>query len=294
LSEEASSWFYNTVQSPSREKREWLFEEAVVGLFRRFIHRDNHLIAAQQFERLKFDAAKGGVAALYERLLYISERMWEKPTRFQMRTKFIEALPESYEHVLTVVNGLSVKYNSLSELYQAALDIEQNTKALQMRRRAREAGSGGGGGQGSASRSTSDNKPTKSTSTNTRRTALHRRPDPAVSDRKTSDRPKMANQERPRPTSGPSNRIPSKPAPNKAAVKCFSCGQIGHYASDPICPNAGKKPSGGQRMFAQRVLDDTSDDEHHRQVAPVEDDGVPGDEPIESANPETSEEVNPG
>ncbi|KAI0371587.1 hypothetical protein BV20DRAFT_903975, partial [Pilatotrama ljubarskyi] len=128
LSEEASSWFYNTVQSPLREKHEWLFEEAVIGLFRRFIHRDNHLIAAQQFERLKFDAAKGGVAALYERLLYISERMWEKPTRFQMRAKFIEALPESYEHVLTVVNGLSVKYNSLSELYQAALDIEQNTK----------------------------------------------------------------------------------------------------------------------------------------------------------------------
>ncbi|OSC99717.1 hypothetical protein PYCCODRAFT_1351751, partial [Trametes coccinea BRFM310] len=49
LGGDATVWFYNTVQSPSREKREWTFQEAVIGLFRRFIHRDNYLLAAQQF-----------------------------------------------------------------------------------------------------------------------------------------------------------------------------------------------------------------------------------------------------
>ncbi|OJT02303.1 hypothetical protein TRAPUB_7173 [Trametes pubescens] len=38
LSEDAATWIYNSVQSPSRERREWLFEEAIVGLFRQFIH----------------------------------------------------------------------------------------------------------------------------------------------------------------------------------------------------------------------------------------------------------------
>ncbi|KAI0670220.1 hypothetical protein C8Q78DRAFT_991856 [Trametes maxima] len=79
LSDDAASWMYTTVRSPSREHREWLFEEAIIGLFRRFIHRDTHLQAAQQFDKLRYDASKGGVASLYERLLYILERMWEKP-----------------------------------------------------------------------------------------------------------------------------------------------------------------------------------------------------------------------
>ncbi|KAI9059522.1 hypothetical protein FKP32DRAFT_1548399, partial [Trametes sanguinea] len=52
LSGNAATWFYNTVQSPSRNKRDWMFEEAVVGLFRRFVHRDTHLQAEQQFAAL--------------------------------------------------------------------------------------------------------------------------------------------------------------------------------------------------------------------------------------------------
>ncbi|EIW51129.1 uncharacterized protein TRAVEDRAFT_54870, partial [Trametes versicolor FP-101664 SS1] len=128
LSDEAAVWMYNTVQSPSRERRDWLFEEAVIGLFRRFIHRDTHLQAAYNYDNLRFEANKGGVAALYERLLSITEKMWEKPTQFQLRNKFLDVLPMSYVHTLTVVNGLSVKYNSLAALYQAALELEQRRK----------------------------------------------------------------------------------------------------------------------------------------------------------------------
>lgn len=263
LSEDAASWMYNTVQSPSRERRNWLFEEAVVGLFRRFIHRDTHLQAAQQFEKLRFDSSKGGVAALYERMLYISERMWERPSPFQLRNKFIEALPESYEHVLTVVNGLSVKYNTLAELYQAALDIEQNTKALQMRRRTQTA-SGSGGAHAGASRSTSDHRASKPAASGQRKTVpVEHTARPSVSGIRRTGTPRVQPErsDRPRVQAGPTARVTARPAPTKSGSQCFSCGQIGHFASDPSCPNYGKKTAQGQRMFAQRVIDDTSDEE---------------------------------
>ncbi|KAI9060963.1 hypothetical protein FKP32DRAFT_1538620, partial [Trametes sanguinea] len=125
LGGEAATWFYNTVQSPSRDKRDWLFEEAIVGLYRRFVHRDTHLQAEQQFANLRFDAQRGGVAALYERMLYLSDKMWERPSDFVMRKKFLEALPDQYEQILTVYKGMSAQFNTLLELYQAASELEQ-------------------------------------------------------------------------------------------------------------------------------------------------------------------------
>ncbi|OSD06264.1 hypothetical protein PYCCODRAFT_1360422 [Trametes coccinea BRFM310] len=77
LSGNTATWFYNTIQCPSRDKGDWLFEEAIVGLFRCFVHRDTHLQAEQQFATLHFDASKGEVAGLYEHMLYLANKMWE-------------------------------------------------------------------------------------------------------------------------------------------------------------------------------------------------------------------------
>ncbi|OJT11763.1 hypothetical protein TRAPUB_11689 [Trametes pubescens] len=57
---------------------------------------------------------------------------------------------------------------------------------------------------------------------------------------------------------------------------------IGHFASDPSCPNFGKKTNVGQRMFAQRVIDDTSDEEHPK--APAESSQVESD-PVTTTDP---------
>lgn len=266
LSDEAALWFYNTVQSSSREKHHWYFEEAIIGLFRRFIHRDTYLYAAQQFEQLRYDASKGGVAALYERMLYLADRMWERPSHFQMRTRFLDALPERYEKVLTVVNGLSDKYNTLSELYRAALDIEQSTRDMHARRNARGTTSG-------PTNSAAANKPPPETKPRKKAASSSTRPPHPVDgpQRPTSSNPRPNDSGRIRPT-GPTGEKPrvqghgahrtgARNPATKAAVKCFSCGQVGHFASDPECPNAGKRDGSTPRMFAQRVVDDTSDHE---------------------------------
>ncbi|KAI0332917.1 hypothetical protein GY45DRAFT_1245773 [Cubamyces sp. BRFM 1775] len=39
LGDNAAIWYYNMVKSPTREKTDWTFKEAIVGLYRRFIHR---------------------------------------------------------------------------------------------------------------------------------------------------------------------------------------------------------------------------------------------------------------
>lgn len=290
LAADAATWMYNTVQSPSHERRDWLFEEAVVGLFRRFIHRDTHLQASQDYENLRFEPSKGGVAALYEHLLYITEKMWEKPSPFQIRSKFVETLPVSYENTLTVLNGLSIKYNSLAQLYHAALEIEQSSRAIQQRRHIRDTTTGS-----SIPSSSTDHRNSRSNN------ALQRKTTPAepsprttssVVRRNSQPRAVTGRSDRPRPSQGQGPRPVPKPAATKAASQCFSCGQIGHFASDPACPNYGKKTAPGQRMFAQRVVDDTSDNEPSN--TPVEATTVKFDQTGAVTPAEEAGEMSPG
>ncbi|KAI9069282.1 hypothetical protein FKP32DRAFT_1600001 [Trametes sanguinea] len=271
LSGNAATWFYNTVQSPTRDKRDWMIEEAVVGLFRRFVHRDTHLQAEQQFAALRFDASKGGVAGLYERMLYLADKMWEHPTEFHMRKKFIEALPEQYESILSLYKGMSPQYTTLYMLYQFALELEQNMRALQLRKHVRDAG-GGNAPHVHTTKSGSDNRTVRTSSasqhqSSTRKTAssgfksVNRTAPKQYEHRQT--RPQMAT-ETPRVTG---RAGPSKSDCPASQVKCFACGQIGHYASDPKCPQYGKKNTSGQQcMSAQHIINGTLDKEDSPQV----------------------------
>lgn len=284
---EAARWYYNTVQSSSREKRDWTFEEATVGLFRRFIHCDNYLLAEQQFAKLRYDAGKGGVAALYERLLYAAERMWEKPSKFQMRTRFLDALPEDFERILTVINGLSVKYNSLTEIYQAALDLEQSLRAMQTRRRAKEMATQPTSRDNHGKNTRDSSKPRPNTAT-IAKPATGRFPSNRLSSGtpKTGDnnRPRgvFAAGDKPRPSISTNNRNTRPVAASQAAQTCFSCGQVGHFASDPACPNAGNRDKPAPRMFAQRVIVEDPDIGENIDVDP-------GDTPEEGKDVELGE-----
>ncbi|KAL7280520.1 hypothetical protein ACG7TL_005452 [Trametes sanguinea] len=286
LSGNAATWFYNTVQSPSRDKRDWMFEEAIVGLFRRFVHRDTHLQAEQQFAALRFEASKGGVAGLYERMLYLADKMWERPTEFHMRKKFIEALPEQYESILSLYKGMSPQYTTLYTLYQSALELEQNMRVLQLRKRARDAG-GGTTPHVNTMKSIPDNKSVRANSASQHQPSARKT---SSSGFKSVNRatPKQYENRQTRPhmtTETP--RVTGRAGPSKSdrpasQVKCFACGQIGHYASDPKCPQYGKKNTSGQpRMFAQHIIDETSDKEDSPQEEGAgEDAGGDNESPI--------------
>ncbi|KAI9064570.1 hypothetical protein FKP32DRAFT_1569610 [Trametes sanguinea] len=276
LGGKAATWFYNTVQSPSRDKWDWLFEEAIVGLYRRFVHRDTHLQAEQQFANLRFDAQRGGVAALYERMLYLSDKMWERPSDFVMRKKFLEALPDQYEQILTVYKGMSAQFNTLLELYQAASGLEQNLRASQLRKRTREAGSGSVAPHVSNTRRLVDNKSSSARDSGGARTAPKRAFAAGTSGRTGNKFVPRSNEEcadRAHPSNAQGSGSKPGPGPSRgpicpdkvSVVRCYACGQIGHYSTDPKCPQYGKKADKPtQCMFAQQVVDDKSDHEDKR------------------------------
>ena len=48
----AATWFYHNLQSPTRLVRVWYFEDTIVQLHYRFIHKDPTQLAAQRFHAL--------------------------------------------------------------------------------------------------------------------------------------------------------------------------------------------------------------------------------------------------
>ncbi|OSC99718.1 hypothetical protein PYCCODRAFT_1372543 [Trametes coccinea BRFM310] len=194
--------------------------------------------------------------------------MWERPTKYQMKIQFMDALPEGFEHVLTIVNGLSVEYNSLAQLYSAALDMEQNTlrSVSQLPR------------TGNASLA----RPSGSHPYQSRLSTVPKPP------------PRPAVQTTPGyvPKRSGDNRTGDNPS-SKSTAKCFSCGRVGHFASDPTCPNAGRKPGGGQRMFAQCVVNDMSDGKQEHERDNVGENTAPLTNPLEDQKDETAGEDTP-
>lgn len=82
---------------------------------------------------------------------------------------------------------------------------------------------------------------------------------------------------------------------SKAPLRCYLCGQIGHFTTDTKCPNFRKKPTLVQRMFAQRVIDNTSDhkvdtiDQAEAELAGVTEKTPADDTEAEEANKEGRE-----
>ena len=76
----------------STRPKKWTFENAVLGLFSRFVHQSTTLQATQRFENVRY--VKGeGVAGLVNELLKWADRMVVYPDEYTIRRSFYKALP---------------------------------------------------------------------------------------------------------------------------------------------------------------------------------------------------------
>jgi len=123
----------------------------------------------------------------------------------------------------------------------------------------------------------------------------HRVPDCRATDR--SSRPPDRKRFIQSSNSRPSNSFNSKPSvgkPNHSNkskdTTCYSCGQVGHYSSDPQCPNFGQHQMGA-------IQEDHDHDAVVGQPVDSADKGDPGPEPIADevagASPEVELEPEP-
>ncbi|OBZ66400.1 hypothetical protein A0H81_13644 [Grifola frondosa] len=125
LSESASQWFFSMVQSPSRERRDWTFEATVVAMHRRFLHKKCIRSPVTNWDQMTYSASCGGVADLYKHLNKYAEQMFEHPSDFKFRQRFLSALPSGMCEAIVLHQGHSAAMSTFRKIYAAALAYER-------------------------------------------------------------------------------------------------------------------------------------------------------------------------
>lgn len=246
LEGKAKSWFHARLErddmaSPS-------FVEALIEIYARFIHESAMQDAREAFQRVGWDDADETVQGWRDHLQQLIRGIEVPPDDYSIKDKFMARLPSNIQSRV-FADKLSIEYNTWDELAEGALDAEY---AIRAERRFSK-----------SPRSTRDNdtkvEPTqgKPFRQNTGHTAPHqnaRRPSTfskGMLGAPTGDRkPEKYADRAPRKD----ERRSGERAPNNKGPMCFKCGQQGHIASNPLCPDFGKKPTYEQIRAAHSII----------------------------------------
>jgi hypothetical protein len=259
----AADWFAEEVESFHRAVEDWLFEDVVCALYKRFIHRVTAQNAADKYRKTKFSKADGALA-FYNEMKRHANRMVQPPDEYSFKRAFLNGLPQELVENLMKSRQVSAEHTPLDILLEEVKAMENNLQAVENHRHSRRE-------DGPHSRSTN----TTQASNNTRPTRTVRfvrrepsRPPRSDSQRrpdgqrqKSSFRSNDGNKQGSRPPSRPptSDRTRERPRSSQAepshnhthdgdsTVKCFNCGKPGHYSRN--CPT---RP----RVFAAQVIDE--------------------------------------
>lgn len=259
----AADWFAEEVESFYRAVEDWLFEDVVCALYKRFIHRVTAQNAADKYRKTKFSKADGALA-FYNEMKRHANRMVQPPDEYSFKRAFLKGLPQELVENLMKSRQVSAEHTPLDILLEEVKAMENNLQAVENHRHSRRE-------DGTSLRSTN----TTQFSSNARPTRTVRfvrkelsRPPRSDSQRrsegvtqKSSFRSSDGNKQGSRPSSRPPNdaRTSERPRNSPAeshhhhnhdgdsTAKCFNCGKVGHYSRN--CPT---RP----RVFAAQVIDE--------------------------------------
>jgi hypothetical protein len=216
LSGEAKKWFNNHVD---REKENWTVEEAIVALFMTFNRGTYASKATADFENVRYDQLKG-VRGYLNELETTALRMVQVPDQLHIRRRFIEGLPKWMKQRITIVENMTPEHTRLETLINAVYQLEESKETWKMAQEWNKHDPAQTG---------------KRTSQASRKVST-----PPVPRRESKPAPKPtapASKEKGKWGAGPPRKPEVKTKPRSDQVKCYGCGQMGHFAYDPICPS---------------------------------------------------------
>ncbi|KAJ8693221.1 hypothetical protein PTI98_010460 [Pleurotus ostreatus] len=253
----AATWYNDEVDGMYQRHRSWTFARVILDMYDRFVQPTVMQDATEQFYAVEFTTA-GGVRGFYDDLDRKAARMIHSVDAYTFRRQFLMGLP-SYIRNVIIDRGYTAERHRLKEIYRVAIQVEEGriiTKHYAAASSKRAASSPSTGDKPHAGpRKFARGMPhhgneLRPFSSGLRRVDHNITNGPAVH----NGNAKMERKEE-RPAKGPTiNRAPRPSAPRQAnpgplQSRCYACGNLGHFASDPACPKR-QQP----KMFAVREL----------------------------------------
>jgi len=307
----AKEWFNHTVDTNDIHSPQWTFEEVVLALKDRFVHRASSQDAAVQFDQ--FTQSKRGVMEYYNMLRSYAQRMVEKPSSYDFRRRFLNGLSYGIRHRV-LDYGLAPETAEVDSILQLALQVETSSQYTSRNTptTSRDNTTKSSDGHAASSRS----KPQSHTSSRTAPSHNHKhyaqrnvpakpphrgssnsvvRFNPASTQHKSAYNPGSQSAR----SATPANRGTAfKPKPmDRSTIKCYGCGGFGHMANNCPYPPGKAHAAAGHIMPADDLgnteddADERYEDEHFEgnQYMPELDDAEDGFDPVTEVNPDEND-----
>lgn len=256
----ADVWYRNRVLSIYRDRRDWISEDIIIGLFTRFIKTITLHDIAYRFDAFKW-RSDHTVDNFYDEMIDLANLMAIRPSETELKKKFIHNLPGAYSDGM-IDRGFDLVMNPLGLLLDAARiqEVSSYNKGKMAQQRHKD-----------------NPKPVPIPEPRMRSRTVVRPMNGRHHDNNITSAPPVnrGHNQIHNPTNNnqfrnvppvTQNALPSRPAPKTPGrdnppardVSCWDCGKSGAMKGHPGCPTPGTNSARPPRPAHIRAADDTN------------------------------------